>query len=115
GGGVGPTVSDVDFVGDPVCARGSSNDVENPAAVAALHAAGAHALCYLDAGTDEPFRPDHQLYVDFDQSCGGCLFGKPVRGFSEEHWIDLDDTQGQSTLILRRGATTPVRLKATGV
>jgi len=29
----------------------------NTAAVAAIHAAGAHAVCYVDAGTWEDFRP----------------------------------------------------------
>jgi hypothetical protein len=114
GGAVGPTVYDIDFLVDPLCAPGGSNDVENTAAIDALHAAGAHALCYLDAGTDEPFRPDHQLYVDFDQSCGGCLFGKPVRGFSGEHWLDLNDTQGQRTFILGRVAARLARCKAAG-
>ena len=114
GAAVGPTVYDVDFLVDPLCAPGGSNDVENTAAVVAVHAAGAHAVCYLDAGTDEPFRPDHQLYVNFDGSCGGCLFGKAVRGFSEEHWLDLNDTQGQRTFILGRVAARLARCKAAG-
>jgi Glycoside-hydrolase family GH114 len=110
---VAPTVYDIDFLVDPLCAAGGSNDVDNTA-VAALHAAGAHAVCYLDAGTDEPFRPDHALYVSFDQSCGGCLFGKAVRGFNEEHWLDLNDTQGQRTFILDRVAARLARCKAAG-
>ena len=114
GSAVGPTVYDVDFLVDPLCAPGGSNDVENTAAVAALHAAGAHAVCYLDAGTDEPFRPDHGLYVSFDQSCGGCLFGKAVHGFTEEHWLDLNDTQGQRTFILGRVAARLARCRAAG-
>src|SRR5262249_3584271 len=45
GGPVAPAVYDVDFLADPLCAPGGSNDVDNPAAVAAVHAAGAHAVC----------------------------------------------------------------------
>jgi glycosyl hydrolase family 114 len=114
GGAVAPTVYDVDFLVDPLCASGGSDNVDNTAAVAAVHAAGAHAVCYLDAGTDEPFRPDHQLYLDFDRSCGGCLLGKAVRGFNEEHWLDLNDTQGQRAFILGRVAARLARCKAAG-
>jgi hypothetical protein len=112
GGPVSPDVFDIDFLVDAVCAPGG--DTDNTAAVAAIHAAGAKAICYLSAGTDEPFRPDHQLYVDFDTTCGGCLFGKPVGGFREEHWLDIDDDQGQRTFILGRVAARLDRCKADG-
>jgi hypothetical protein len=114
GGTVGPAVFDVDFLVDPVCASGGSDDVDNAAAVAAIHAAGGRAICYLDAGTDEPFRPDHQAYLDFDAACGGCLLGKPVAGFAEERWLDVDDQQGQRTFVLARVATRLERCKADG-
>jgi hypothetical protein len=114
GGAVAPAVYDIDGLVDPLCAPGGSNDVDNAAAVAAIHAAGAHAVCYLDGGTDEPFRPDHSLYLSFDQGCGGCLLGKAVRGFKEEHWLDLDDDQGQRTFILDRVAARLARCKAAG-
>ena len=109
-----PLAYDIDLLVDPVCAAGGSNDVENSAAVAAIHAAGARAVCYVDAGTDEPFRPDHQAYVDFDTACGGCLFGKAVNGFAEEHWLDIDDDMGQRTFILGKVAARVDRCKSAG-
>src|SRR5437867_10119440 len=35
-----------------------------PETVTALHAAGHRVICYLDAGTWEPFRPDASSYPD---------------------------------------------------
>ena len=115
GGGVmPPAVFDIDFLVDPICAPGGSNDVDNAAAVAAIHAAGGKAICYLDAGTDEPFRPDHQAYLDFDAACGGCLLGRSVAGFAEERWLDIDDERGQRTFVLGRVAARLERCRADG-
>ena len=96
----------------PSCAPGGNTD--NAAAVTAIHAAGARTICYFSAGTDEPFRPDHQFYVDFDTACDGCLFGKSVGGFHEEHWLDINNDQGQRTFILGRVAARLDRCKADG-
>jgi hypothetical protein len=82
--------------------------------VSAIHAGGGHALCYVSAGTYEPFRPDAQSYVDFDQACGNCLIGKPVAGFRDEHWLDIRDDQGQRTFILATMAARVDRCKADG-
>jgi hypothetical protein len=114
GSAVAPEVYDVDLLVDTVCAAGGSNDVDATAAVDAIHAAGAKAVCYVDAGTDEPFRPDHQSYVDFDAACGGCLFGRPVGGFREERWLDVNDDRGQRTFVLGRVAARVDRCKADG-
>jgi len=65
---------------------------------------------YVSAGTYEPFRPDQQAYLDFDQACGGCLIGKPVAGFRDEHWLDVRDTQGQRTFLLGTVAARVDRL-----
>ena len=100
GSAVAPDVFDIDFLTDPACVPGGSNDVDDTDAVSAIHALGARAICYVDAGTDEPFRPDHQAYLDFDAGCGGCLLGKPVGGFREEHWVNVDNDQGQRTFLL---------------
>jgi hypothetical protein len=83
-------------------------------AVRAIHAIGARAICYVDAGTDEPFRPDHQAYVDFDAACGGCLLGKPVQGFREERWLNIDDDHGQRTFVLGMVAARVDRCRADG-
>ncbi|HLY37574.1 MAG TPA: endo alpha-1,4 polygalactosaminidase [Candidatus Binatia bacterium] len=100
GPAVSPDVFDIDFLTDPTCVAGGSNDVDDTDAVNAIHARGARVICYVDAGTDEPFRPDHQAYLDFDAACGGCLLGKPVSGFREEHWVNIDDDQGQRDFLL---------------
>src|SRR5262249_42920699 len=114
GAPVSPEVYDIDFLTDPVCAAGGSNDVDNTAGVNAIHTAGAKAICYVDAGTDEPFRPDHQDYVDFDTACGGCLFGKPVAGFREERWLNINDDRGQRTFILGKVDARIDRCKVDG-
>ncbi len=114
GGVVHPAVYDIDFLTDPACAPGGSIDTDATAAVAAIHAAGARAICYVDAGTDEPFRPDHPAYVAFDQGCGGCLFGKAVSGFREEHWLDIENDQGQRTFVLAQVAARLDRCRADG-
>lgn len=111
---VSPVVFDIDFLMDPLCAPGSSNDVDDTAAVNAVHANGAHAICYVDAGTYEPFRPDQQGYVDFDSQCGGCLLGKPVSGFRQERWLNITDMQGQRTFILGVVSARLDRCKADG-
>jgi hypothetical protein len=114
GAAVAPAVFDIDLLMDPVCAPGGSNDVDNGAAVSAIHTDGDHVLCYVSAGTYEPFRPDAQSYVDFDQACGNCLIGKPVAGFRDEHWLDIRDDQGQRTFILSKLAARVDRCKADG-
>ncbi len=45
---------------------------------------------YLDAGTAETWRPDYPQYQSFNSSCGGCLFGKPVGGFRNEFWLNIN-------------------------
>ncbi len=114
GAAVAPDVFDIDLLMDPVCAPGGGNDVDNDAAVGAIHTGGGHAICYVSAGTYEPFRPDRQAYLDFDQACGGCLIGKSVAGFRDEHWLDVRDTQGQRTFLLATVAARVDRCKADG-
>jgi len=114
GGMVSPQVFDIDALVDPICAPGGTNDVDNAAAVAAIHTAGGRAICYLDAGTDEPFRPDHQDYLDFDAACGGCLLGRSVAGFAEERWLDIGDRHGQRTFVLGRVAARLERCRVAG-
>lgn len=49
--------------------------------VAALHAQGKHAICYIDVGTSENFRPD---YSSFPASVKGRSNGWPG-----ERWLDI--------------------------
>ena len=74
---VRPNVYDVDlYANDGVTL--------NTASVAAIHATGAHAVCYVDAGTWEDFRPDSGSYPP---SVKGLSNGWPG-----EQWLDIRQT-----------------------
>ncbi len=76
---VRPLVYSIDlYVDSSVSGR---NDVVNRQAVAAIHAAGAFAVCYVDAGTWESWRPDAGL---FPRS----VLGRP-NGWPGERWLDI--------------------------
>jgi glycosyl hydrolase family 114 len=75
----GPTVYDIDG------ANATAQDV------AAIHAAGAIAVCYVDVGTLEQGRPD---YADFPSS----VVGPAVQGWPGENWL-LVTAANQSTLL----------------
>src|SRR5262245_37757230 len=94
GNPVQPQVFDIDFQTDGFCTGGTITE-ENAAAVAAIHANGAHAVCYVDAGTAESFRPDYPSYVAFNDQTGGALFGKAVGGFRNERWLNINNNLGQ--------------------
>ncbi|MBV8927529.1 MAG: endo alpha-1,4 polygalactosaminidase [Mycobacteriaceae bacterium] len=49
--------------------------------VAALHRRGRHAICYLDAGTYENYRPDARRFPSW-------LLGRP-NGWPGERWLDI--------------------------
>jgi len=101
GGGpaVAPQVFDIDFQTDGFCTGGMITQ-ENTAAVTAIHKRGAKAICYVDAGTAENFRPDYQDYVDFDNAHDGALFGKPVSKFRDEFWLNINNNVHQRDFIL---------------
>jgi Glycoside-hydrolase family GH114 len=99
GPAVHPTVFDIDFQTDGACTGGTITQ-ENGAAVNAIHAAGGRAICYIDAGGAESFRPDFPAYQTFNANCGGCLFGRPIGGFRNEFWLNINNDQGQRTFIL---------------
>src|SRR5436190_7457997 len=101
GGSVSPTVFDIDFQTDGACTGGTITQ-ENGAAVAAIHTRGAKAICYIDAGGAESFRPDFPQYDAFNTNCGGCLFGKPIGGFRNEFWLNINNDRGQRDFILGR-------------
>jgi endo-alpha-1,4-polygalactosaminidase (GH114 family) len=96
---VKPSVFDIDFQTDGACTGGTITQ-ENGAAVAAIHANGAKAICYIDAGGAESFRPDYPEYQAFNASCNGCLFGRPIGGFRNEFWLNINNNLGQRTFIL---------------
>ena len=98
---VHPDVFDIDLYVD---GRVSGNDhTVGTAAVRAIHDRGAHAVCYLSAGTAERFRPDYHRYVEFDRSHHHSLLGKPFSDrFSNEYWLNLANRRGQRDFVLRR-------------
>lgn len=108
-----PQVFDIDFQTDAFCTGGTISQ-ENAAAVAAIHANGARAICYIDAGTAESFRPDYLDYVDFDNQTGGALFGKAVGGFRNERWLNINNNVGQRDFILTKVGQRVDRCKANG-
>jgi len=87
---VAPTVFDIDIYQDGKCYTPNNYGVLNSAAVNALHTAGDKVIGYIDAGTAETWRPDYPQYQSFNSSCGGCLFGKPVSGFRDEFWLNIN-------------------------
>ncbi|WP_042373525.1 endo alpha-1,4 polygalactosaminidase [Streptacidiphilus neutrinimicus] len=50
--------------------------------VAALHRAGRRVVCYVNAGSWEPYRPDAGKYPKE-------LLGKPLDGWPDERWLDI--------------------------
>jgi hypothetical protein len=50
--------------------------------VAALHAKGRHVVCYVDAGSWEPYRPDKNKYPP-------SVIGRGVDGWPGERWLDI--------------------------
>jgi hypothetical protein len=71
---VRPDVYDIDLYNNDGTAL-------NSAAVQAIHAAGAHAVCYVDAGTWENWRPDQNQFP-------ASALGKS-NGWPGEKWLDI--------------------------
>lgn len=82
---------------------------------------------YIDAGGGESFRPDFPQYQSFNSSCGGCLFGKPISGFRNEFWLNINNnvfghdpndpagtTESAQEFILEEVAARLARVKADG-
>ena len=87
---VAPKVFDIDIYQDPGCSGAVAN-IKNTNAVAAIHANGAHAMGYINAGSIENFRTDYPQYISFNTSCGGCLIGATYFGYRNEHWLSISD------------------------
>ena len=62
GAAVHPSVFDIDLYVDQ--AISGNNTTLDTAAVNAIHANGAKAICYVSAGTFEPWRPDVASYPE---------------------------------------------------
>jgi endo-alpha-1,4-polygalactosaminidase (GH114 family) len=98
---VRPDVFDIDLYVDGQVSQ--NKHTVNTAAVRAIHNRGAHAVCYMSAGTAERFRPDYSRYVAFDRSHGHSLIGKPFSArFPNEYWLNVSNARGQRDFVLRR-------------
>jgi hypothetical protein len=63
--------------------------------VASLHARGRHVVCYLDAGTYEPGRPDSRSFP-------ASVKGRHVEGWPSERWLDIRRLDVLRPIIERR-------------
>jgi hypothetical protein len=63
--------------------------------VARLHARGRRAVCYLDAGTWEPGRPDGRAFP-------AAVIGRPVEGWPRERWLDVRRLDVLGPILARR-------------
>ena len=63
--------------------------------VAAIHARGRRAVCYVDVGTWERWRPDASQFPK------GVL-GKPDGGWPGERWLDIRQTSALEPIMTRR-------------
>jgi Glycoside-hydrolase family GH114 len=84
-------------------------------AVDAIHEAGAHAICYIDAGSIETYRPDYPSFVRFDKRCEGCLIGNPFsKVFNDENWANINNDQGQRDFMLEMNEARVARCEEAG-
>lgn len=92
---VSPDVYDIDLYAayGATCPKYPTGAV-NTDAVNAIHAAGKKAICYVDIGSIENYRPDYQDFVNFNNSCSGCLIGNKAFGANEK-WLNLNNDKGQ--------------------
>ena len=101
GGCVRPDVFDIDLYVDGQVS-GNDHTIDRKA-VEAIHNRGAHAICYMSAGTAERFRPDFHKYVRFNRRHHHGLIGKPFsRRFPTEYWLNLKNGRGQRDFVLHR-------------
>lgn len=72
----------------------------NRAGVAAVHASGGKAICYVAAGDTENWRPDYQEYVDWDNAHGHILIGPPFsERFPQEFWVNINNDETRAFVL----------------
>ncbi len=83
-----PRVYDFDLYRD---GRGGAVDRHpNRRGVRAVHASGGYAICYVDAGSIESYRPDFDRFVRWHRRHGRSLLGHPFsRRFPDERWANV--------------------------
>ena len=67
----------------------------DPAEVSALHDRGAKAVCYVNAGAWEPYRPDSD---SFPQE----MLGLSMEGWPDERWLDISTAHQVLPLVEKR-------------
>ena len=123
-GGINVDICAIPFTGGS-CVRPAVFDIDlyanldtaalNSAAVDAIHAAGGHAICYIDAGSIETYRPDYQKFVSFDRACNGCLIGNPFsKIFNDENYANLNNDHGQRDFMLKMNRARVAKCKRAG-
>lgn len=69
---------------------------EYPASdVKAIHASGAKAICYLDVGSWEEYRPDKEAFPK-------SVLGKRYEGYPDERWLDIAHYKKFAPIIEKR-------------
>ncbi|MEV8635374.1 endo alpha-1,4 polygalactosaminidase [Streptosporangium sp. NPDC051023] len=110
---VRPSVFDIDLYADAAVA--GNNTTPNTAAVKAIHARGAKAICYVDAGSIEDFRPDYQQFLTWHNSHGKSLLGKPFSAeFPNERWANINNDKGQRDFLLGMMEARVAKCASTG-
>jgi endo-alpha-1,4-polygalactosaminidase (GH114 family) len=72
----------------------------NRAGVRALHRAGGYAICYIDAGGIENYRPDYPAFLRWHRNHGRSLLGKPFsKRFPEERWANIGGARQRAFLL----------------
>jgi hypothetical protein len=95
---VSPQVIDFDLYRDR---RATEVDREpNERGVNALHEVGGYAVCYIDAGGIENYRPDYPKFVRWHRHHGHSLLGKPFsKRFPDERWANVGGAKQRAFLL----------------
>ncbi len=121
-GGINVGICEVPFSGG-TCVKPNVFDIDlygiggglATAAVDAIHAAGGHAICYIDAGSIETYRPDYKQFVRFEKACHGCLIGNPFsKIFNDENWANINNDQGQRDFMLKMNEARVAKCQEAG-
>jgi len=75
-------VYDIDYDG-----AGTGTPAQTAAIVSTLHAQGKRAICYLETGSWESYRPDAGDYAP-------SILGKTLAGFADERYVDIRQLDG---------------------
>jgi hypothetical protein len=100
---VSPDLYAIDLYADDGACPNYAPGIPNRDAVAAIHAQGKKAVCYVDIGSAEPYRPDYQKFVEFDKNCSGCLLGKTYDSgdpFKSNTFLNLKMSVPRSHLLI---------------